>query len=118
MEDRGKPVAAAYQTRLTYGRHRQFQPRIRSSFRLRSRSDRRIAKPTSAAEDRYPNEPGQRSNRLLGPWDTDHSEPANPIPPPGEDIAIFSHRWKTRDVSGLVTTFGYHCGQKSQRLAC
>jgi hypothetical protein len=31
----------------------------------------------SASEDRDSNEPGQRSDRLLDPWDTDHSEPAS-----------------------------------------
>jgi len=60
-----------------YGRHRQFQPQVRPSIRLKSQNDRLVTQPTSAAEDLDWSESGQPGPRLLGLCDADHHQPAS-----------------------------------------
>ena len=57
-----------------YGCHRQFQPQIRPSIRLKSRNDRPV---THAAEDLDRNVSGQPGSRLLGLCDADLHQPAS-----------------------------------------
>ena len=63
-----------------YRCHRQFQPQVRSTIRVKNRNDRLGAQPTSATEDRDSNESNRRSDRFLDPWNTDDSEPASGRP--------------------------------------
>jgi len=63
-----------------YGCHHQSQPQVRWTIRVESRKERVAAQPTSAAEDRNSNEPGQPGDRFLGLSDTDYSELASGRP--------------------------------------
>ena len=57
----------------TYGRHLQFQPRVRSGDRVESQNARPVAQATATTGDLHRNELSQLVSRLLGLRDADHS---------------------------------------------
>jgi|SRR5271166_2123932 len=64
----------------TYGRHLQFQPRVRSEDRVESQNARPVAQATATTGDLHRNELSQLVSRLLGLRDADHSEPTSGRP--------------------------------------
>jgi hypothetical protein len=64
----------------TYGRHLQFQPRVRSEDRVESQNARPVAQATATTGDLHRNELSQLVSQLLGLRDADHSEPTSGRP--------------------------------------
>jgi hypothetical protein len=60
-----------------YGRHLQFQTRVRSEDRVESPNDQPVADATDTTEDLDRNELNQLVSRLLDFRDADHSEPTS-----------------------------------------